>query len=118
MIKVITLLLFALLTGCQSVESKIEELPIVGFDPILYNKSEAFTDGKVTLRVESSGTDVWLVAKNGTRSFIELSGLTLGGSRCAYNARSKQLLPPGSVSTFVVALLQIVGGDKLIIPFC
>ncbi|HAS1732654.1 outer membrane protein assembly factor BamD [Enterobacter cloacae] len=52
MIKVITLLLFALLTGCQSVESKIEELPTVGFDPILYNKSEAFTDGKVTLRVE------------------------------------------------------------------
>ncbi len=31
MIKVITLLLFALLTGCQ-VESKIEELPTVGFD--------------------------------------------------------------------------------------
>ncbi|MFP1529365.1 hypothetical protein ACLB1R_34675 [Escherichia coli] len=56
MIKVITLLLFALLTGCQSVESKIEELPTVGFDPILYNKSEAFTDGKVTLRVESSST--------------------------------------------------------------
>ncbi|MCQ6999277.1 hypothetical protein NP024_17750 [Salmonella enterica] len=49
MIKVITLLLFALLTGCQSVESKIEELPTVGFDPILYNKSEAFTDGKVVI---------------------------------------------------------------------
>ncbi|HGU6356282.1 TPA: hypothetical protein ACNAB0_003851 [Escherichia coli] len=109
MIKVITLLLFALLTGCQSVESKIEELPTVGFDPILYNKSEAFTDGKVTLRVESSGTDVWLVAKNGTRSFIELSGLTLGGSRCAYNARSKQLLPPGSVSTFVVPTVGMLG---------
>ncbi|HGC2852670.1 TPA: hypothetical protein ACIYDX_005195 [Escherichia coli] len=59
MIKVITLLLFALLTGCQSVESKIEELPTVGFDPILYNKSEAFTDGKVTLRVEMACRQEW-----------------------------------------------------------
>ncbi len=47
MIKVITLLLFALLTGCQSVESKIEELPTVGFDPILYNKSEALLTEKL-----------------------------------------------------------------------
>ncbi len=89
-------LLFALLTGCQSVESKIKELPTVGFEPgILYTiKVRPLLTEKFTLRVESSGTDVWLVAKNGTRSFIELSGLTLGGSRCAYNARSKQLLPP------------------------
>lgn len=109
MIKVITLLLFALLTGCKSVERKIEELPTVGFDPIQYSKSESFTDGKVTFRVESSGTDVWLVAKNGTKNFVELSGLTLGGSRCAYIARSKQLLPPGTVSTFVVPTVGMLG---------
>ncbi|MDG4709002.1 hypothetical protein P7F80_23840, partial [Enterobacter hormaechei] len=31
------------------------------------------------------------------------------GSRCAYNARSKQLLPPGSVSTFVVPTVGMLG---------
>ncbi|EBS4348222.1 hypothetical protein DQD56_23950, partial [Salmonella enterica subsp. enterica serovar Schwarzengrund] len=78
MIRVLAFILTLLVTGCQSVGSKIAVLPSVGFDPIMSNRTEAYTDGKVTFLIESSGTDVWLLAKNGTKEFIELSDLNLG----------------------------------------
>ncbi len=82
------------MSGCQSVDSKIANLPSVGFDPVMSNKSEAYTNGKVTFLIESSGTDVWLLVKNGSKEFIELSDLNLGGSRCTYTSRGKQLVTP------------------------
>ena len=102
MIRVSAFILTLLVTGCQSVGSKIAVLPSVGFDPIMSNRTEAYTDGKVTFLIESSGTDVWLLAKNGTKEFIELSDLNLGGSRCTYSSRGKQLISPSSVTIFTV----------------
>ncbi|EBG2148455.1 hypothetical protein FIP36_17065 [Salmonella enterica] len=98
-----------LLTGCQSVERKIADLPSIGFDPVITNKSESYTDGKVTFLVESSGTDTWFIAKNGTKDFIELSNMNLAGSRCTYSARGKQLLPPGTVSSYRVPTIGLLG---------
>lgn len=89
MIKAAGVIFICLLTGCQSVGSKIADLPSVGFDPVMSNKSESYTDGKVTFLIESSGTDVWLLAKNGTKEFIELSDLNLAGSRCTYSSRGR-----------------------------
>ncbi|MGV7963810.1 hypothetical protein QPK13_22925 [Photorhabdus tasmaniensis] len=109
MIKFAGLILISMLAGCQSIGSKIADLPSVGFDPVMYSKSEAFTDGKVTFLIESSGTDVWLIAKNGTKDFIELSELNLAGSRCTYSARGKQLVSPGSVSTFIMPTIGLLG---------
>lgn len=109
MIKTAVLSFILFVTGCQSVGSKIADLPSVGFDPVLSNKSEAYTDGKVTFQVESSGTNVWLLVKNGTKEFIELSDLNMGGSRCTYSSRGKQLVPPGSISMFTVPTIGLLG---------
>ena len=109
MIKAAGVIFICLLTGCQSVGSKIAVLPSVGFDPIMSNRTEAYTDGKVTFLIESSGTDVWLLAKNGTKEFIELSDLNLAGSRCTYSSRGKLLLTPGSVSLFTVPTVGLLG---------
>ncbi|MBA8563639.1 hypothetical protein HVV49_23110 (plasmid) [Citrobacter freundii] len=109
MIKAAGVIFICLLTGCQSVGSKIADLPSVGFDPVMSNKSESYTDGKVTFLIESSGTDVWLLAKNGTKEFIELSDLNIAGSRCTYSSRGKLLLTPGSVSLFTVPTVGLLG---------
>ncbi|EFA4233951.1 TPA: hypothetical protein ACIX34_005101 [Escherichia coli] len=109
MLKKAGVIFFCLLTGCQSVGSKIADLPSIGFDPVMSNKSDAYTDGKVTFLIESSGTDVWLLAKNGTTEFIELSDLNLAGSRCTYSARGKQLIAPSSVSMFTVPTVGLLG---------
>lgn len=109
MIKIAVVIFICLLTGCRSVGSKIADLPSVEFDPVMSNKSEAYTDGKVTFLIESSGTDVWLLAKNGTKEFIELSDLNLAGSRCTYLSRGKQLITPGSVSLFTVPTVGLLG---------
>ncbi|EEP4004595.1 hypothetical protein HB435_002548 [Salmonella enterica subsp. enterica serovar Stanley] len=109
MIRVSAFILTLLVTGCQSVGSKIADLPSVGFDPMMSNRSEAYTDGKVTFLIESSGTDVWLLAKNGTKEFIELSDLNLGGSRCTYSSRGKQLISPSSVTIFTVPTVGLLG---------
>lgn len=109
MIKSAALFFIFFVTGCQSVGSKIADLPSVGFDPVMSNKSEAYTDGKVTFLIESSGTDVWLLAKNGTKEFIELSDLNMGGSRCTYSSRGKQLISPSSVSMFTVPTVGLLG---------
>lgn len=109
MIKSVALIFIFFVTGCQSVGSKIADLPSVGFDPVMSNKSEAYTDGKVTFLIESSGTDVWLLAKNGTKEFIELSDLNIGGSRCTYSSRGKQLIAPSSVSMFTVPTVGLLG---------
>jgi len=109
MIKSAGFIFICLLTGCQSAGSKIANLPSVGFDPVMKTKSEAYTDGKVTFMVESSGTGVWLLAKNGTKEFIEVSELNLAGSRCTYTSRGKQLLSPGSITTFMVPTVGLLG---------
>ncbi|EHS0389583.1 hypothetical protein KUQ09_001159 [Salmonella enterica] len=109
MIKIAVVIFIFLLTGCQSVGSKIADLPSVGFAPVMSNKSEAYTDGKVTFLIESSGTDVWLLARNGTKEFIELSDVNLAGTRCTYSSRGKLLITPGSVSLFTVPTIGLLG---------
>lgn len=107
--KIAYVLLCLLLTGCQSIDSKIADLPSVEFDPVISNKSEAYADGKVTFQLQSSGTDVWLVVKNGARDFIELSDINIAGSRCTYLGRGKQLLTPSSVTTLRVPTVGLLG---------
>jgi hypothetical protein len=66
-------------------------------------------DGKVSFQVASAGTEAWMIVRNGTRNFIEFSGLSLAGSRCTYSSRNKSLVSPGTVETYRLPTLGLLG---------
>ena len=66
-------------------------------------------DDKVSFQVASAGTEAWIVVRNGTRNFIEFSGLNFAGSRCSYSSRSKTLVSPSTVATYRIPTLGLLG---------
>ena len=100
---------FFLSVGCSSVENKIQELPSVGFDLIEVAKTHSKTNEKVTFIVINAGTDVWLVTDNGTRNFVEISDINVAGTRCSYTSRNATTLSPGSVTTFKLPTVGLLG---------
>lgn len=103
------LLLCLLLTACQSIESRIENLPTIDYDPVLVGNTSSFVDDKVSFQVASAGTEAWVVVKNGTHNFLEISSLNLTGTRCTYTSRGKIFIPPGSVKTYQIPTLGLLG---------
>lgn len=102
-------LALACLSGCQSIESRINHLPSIDFDPVKTGNSASHLDGKVSFQVASAGTEAWMIVRNGTRNFIEFSGLNLAGSRCSYTSRNKSLVSPGTVETYRIPTLGLLG---------
>jgi len=98
-----------LAAGCSSVEKKIEAVPTVGFDLVEVTKTSSKTSGKVAFIVMSAGTDVWLVTDNGTRNFVDISNVNVAGTRCSYASRNTITLSPGSVTTFKLPTVGLVG---------
>ena len=103
------ILALACLSGCQSIESRISHLPSIDFDSVKVGNSASHVDGKVSFQVASAGTEAWMIVRNGTRNFIEFSGLSLAGSRCTYTSRNKSLVSPGTVETYRLPTLGLLG---------
>lgn len=95
--------------GCSTVENKINGLPSVGFDLVEVDKTQSKTNGKVTFIVMNAGTDMWLVADNGTRNFVDISNVNVAGTRCSYTSRNANSLAPGSVTTFKLPTIGLLG---------
>ncbi|KOY62820.1 hypothetical protein AM629_06280 [Photorhabdus heterorhabditis] len=98
-----------LLTGCTSIDRINDTVPSIDYDLSLEAQTTANTNGKVAFFVESAGTDMFLLAGNGTKSFIELSNVTFAGSRCSYSTRKTQLIPPGTIMTFKAPTIGLIG---------
>lgn len=98
-----------LAAGCSSLEKKFEALPTVGFDLVEVTKTPSKASGKVTFLVMSAGTDVWLVTDNGTRNFVDISNVNVAGTRCSYASRNTSTLAPGSVTTFKLPTVGLLG---------
>lgn len=103
------LLACLVLTGCQTIESRLDNLPTIDFEPELVRTSSSFVDDKVLFQVASAGTEAWIVVKNGTRNFLEVSSLNLSGSRCTYASRNTIYVPPGAVTTYRIPTLGLLG---------
>ncbi|MCW1830023.1 hypothetical protein OLZ31_24690 [Enterobacter asburiae] len=102
-------LALACLSGCQSIESRIDQLPSIDFDPEKVGNTASNVDGKVSFQVASAGTEAWMIVRNGTRNFIEFSGLSLAGSRCSYTSRNKSFVSPGTVETYRIPTIGLLG---------
>ncbi|EJU32544.1 hypothetical protein HMPREF1144_4739 [Klebsiella sp. OBRC7] len=57
----------------------------------------------------NAGLEVYVIIDNGYNEFMMIDKLALYGNRCGYESQNEIIVPPSSVSTFMVPNIALLG---------
>ncbi len=110
MLKNSLMLLAALfLTACQQSPGWHKTLPAISYSPVKTIDMPGKVSGNYTIRVVNAGIEVYVLIENGYNEFMTVNKLSLYGNRCGYESQEELLIPPASVSTYMVPNIALLG---------
>lgn len=98
-----------LLTACHQSLGWHETLPEISYTPVKTIDVPGKVTGGYSVRVVNAGIDVYVIIENGFNEFMNVEKLSLYGNRCGYEALGGIIVPPASVSTYLVPNIALLG---------
>lgn len=106
-----SLILFVtlLLSACQQPLDWHRNLPAISYTPVKTINVPGKLTAKYTVHVVNAGLEVYVIIDNGYNEFMMIDKLALYGNRCGYESQNEIIVPPSSVSTFMVPNIALLG---------
>lgn len=98
-----------ILTACQQSLDWHENLPAISYSPVKTIDVPGKVTGNYTVHVVNAGIEVYVIIENGYNKFMTIDKLALYGNRCGYESQKEILVPPASVSTYMVPNIALLG---------